>query len=389
MMNDPFLYLSATPPPPSPSVIAFSPPSAVSGATFQVSMRDFTHCRFARICFGQYESNDTTGILNDDELDPNITTTTLTCVVPHFMATGWILSDCVPVTVTYFDANNLETSLFVGHFNYSDIVEKEQDHTCLEVVMTTPPLSDVPPHTSSAASTSSSSHPIAFNTAQISLMTRSWSLDEIAASRRVVCFETSPTNPTVVQCSAVAADDVEAYLASNQTLISCIHWEDKNEHYITSVDLIFLAESLMGQPFSVQDKNRIRRNLEGFHPKTITKTRRDTSEFFKLIMAFPKPKPRNIEKDLKVFLWKDVAEAVKKIIKKYSPKSLTTYSNSRSRSRSRSASPSRTSSPSPTPVMVTSTTTTTTTMIRYQHSDPSWDAGLWSIKTEYDYEEWN
>ncbi|EHL03282.1 hypothetical protein M7I_0497 [Glarea lozoyensis 74030] len=35
-------------------------------------------------------------------------------------------------------------------------------------------------------------------------------------------------------------------------------------------------------------------------------------------MGFPTPKPRNIEKDVKVFHWKDLAAALKKIIGKYS-----------------------------------------------------------------------
>jgi hypothetical protein len=34
-------------------------------------------------------------------------------------------------------------------------------------------------------------------------------------------------------------------------------------------------------------------------------------------MSFPNPKPRNIEKDLKVFPWKALPYALKKIITKY------------------------------------------------------------------------
>ncbi|KAG9874790.1 hypothetical protein KCU94_g23011, partial [Aureobasidium melanogenum] len=39
---------------------------------------------------------------------------------------------------------------------------------------------------------------------------------------------------------------------------------------------------------------------------------------FKIIMGFPSPKPRNIEKDVKVFPWRILAGALKKIIGKYS-----------------------------------------------------------------------
>ncbi|KAF9394750.1 hypothetical protein CPC16_010400 [Podila verticillata] len=43
----------------------------------------------------------------------------------------------------------------------------------------------------------------------------------------------------------------------------------------------------------------------------------ESAEFFKLIMSFPNPKPRNIEKDVKVFPWKVLPYALKKIIGKY------------------------------------------------------------------------
>lgn len=66
-----------------------------------------------------------------------------------------------------------------------------------------------------------------------------------------------------------------------------------------------------------EEKNRIRRNLEGFKPFTVSKSKADSAEFFRLIMAFgsvrsadsvslsplliiAQPKPRSIEKDLKV-----------------------------------------------------------------------------------------
>lgn len=56
----------------------------------------------------------------------------------------------------------------------------------------------------------------------------------------------------------------------------------------------------------MDEKNSIRRNLEGFHPLTVTKGKADSKAFFKVIMAFPKPKPHNLAKDVKVFHWKDL-----------------------------------------------------------------------------------
>lgn len=104
---------------------------------------------------------------------------------------------------------------------------------------------------------------------------------------------------------------------ANSIIISCIFREDKNACFVTSVDAIYLLEALVGTRFTVEEKNRIRRNLEGFRPITVSKAKPGSEEFFKLIMSFPNPKPRNIEKDVKVFPWEILGQALKKIIGKY------------------------------------------------------------------------
>ncbi|CAO3612217.1 unnamed protein product [Cunninghamella blakesleeana] len=102
-------------------------------------------------------------------------------------------------------------------------------------------------------------------------------------------------------------------------VVSCIYWQERNDFFITSVDCIQLIEGLIGVEFTVEEKNRIRRNLEALRPLTAAKTRPESVEFFKLIMSFPSPKPRNIEKDVKVFLWSTLGPAIKKIVGKYTP----------------------------------------------------------------------
>jgi hypothetical protein len=103
-------------------------------------------------------------------------------------------------------------------------------------------------------------------------------------------------------------------------------WAEKKECFITSVEIIALLEQLVAARFTVEEKNRIRRNLEGFRPLTVSKGKQDSEEFFKVIMAFPPPKPRNIEKDVKVFHWKDLTQALKKIIGKYVSQNSPTWS---------------------------------------------------------------
>jgi hypothetical protein len=145
-------------------------------------------------------------------------------------------------------------------------------------------------------------------------MAQNWSEEEWDSKRRLVHFRRSQSGSTITtNFQPVSADERQP----NSVCISCIYWEEKGECFVTSVDTIYLLEQLVAARFTVEEKNRIRRNLEGFRPLTVSKGKADSEEFFKVIMAFPTPKPRNIEKDVKVFYWKDLASALKKIIGKY------------------------------------------------------------------------
>lgn len=151
-------------------------------------------------------------------------------------------------------------------------------------------------------------------------MAVNWTPEEWETKRRLVLFRRSQSGSTITTTfSPVSADE----RPPNSICISCIVWErewDKEkpqDFFVTSVDTISLLEQLVAARFTVEEKNRIRRNLEGFRPLTVSKARPESEDFFKLIMGFPPPKPRNIEKDVKVFNWKDLTSALKKIIGKY------------------------------------------------------------------------
>jgi len=145
-------------------------------------------------------------------------------------------------------------------------------------------------------------------------MVDQWSPAEVDARRRLVQFRRSQSGSIIsATFEPVTLED----RIPNSICVSCIWWEEKRECYVTSVDTISLLESLVAVRFTVEEKNRIRRNLEGFRPATVSKTKADSDDFFKLIMGFPNPKPRNIEKDVKVFLWRILGGALKKIIGKY------------------------------------------------------------------------
>ncbi|KAL9534069.1 hypothetical protein SMMN14_01919 [Sphaerulina musiva] len=149
---------------------------------------------------------------------------------------------------------------------------------------------------------------------ELTKMADGWSAAEWENRRRLVQFRRSQTGSVIsATFEPVTLED----RLPNSICVSCIWWEEKQECYVTSVDTISLLESLVAVRFTVEEKNRIRRNLEGFRPATVSKTKADSEEFFKLIMGFPNPKPRNIEKDVKVFPWRILATALKKIIGKY------------------------------------------------------------------------
>ncbi|KAI0376316.1 hypothetical protein F5Y04DRAFT_213525 [Hypomontagnella monticulosa] len=147
-------------------------------------------------------------------------------------------------------------------------------------------------------------------------MASGWTQEEWDNRRRIVLFNKKQTGSTLsTSFKPVTVNE----RPPNSICISCIYWAEKDECFVTSVDTISLLEQLVAAPgrFTVEEKNRIRRNLEGFRPLTVSKAKADSEEFFKVIMGFPAPKPRNIEKDVKVFPWKILDSALKKIISKY------------------------------------------------------------------------
>ncbi|GAA5896558.1 hypothetical protein JCM8208_004233 [Rhodotorula glutinis] len=149
----------------------------------------------------------------------------------------------------------------------------------------------------------------------LNTMAMGWSNEEWTNRRRLIQFWPQQDGNVInVGFRPIAQSEY----VQNAIVISCIFRDEWNECFVTSVDAIYLLEALVGSRFTVEEKNRIRRNLEGFKPQTVSKSKPDAEPFFKLIMGFPNPKPRNIEKDVKVFPWKVLGPALKKIMSKYS-----------------------------------------------------------------------
>jgi hypothetical protein len=141
-----------------------------------------------------------------------------------------------------------------------------------------------------------------------------WTPTEVQAGRRLVRFsKVQDGRRLIVSCEPIRQDEY----CENDSVISCIYREETDTCFVTSVDVIYLLERLTNGEFPVEEKNRIRRNLEGLRPTTVSKHKPGFGDFFQRIMEFPDPKPRNIEKDLKVFDWILLGQALEKILSKY------------------------------------------------------------------------
>lgn len=170
-------------------------------------------------------------------------------------------------------------------------------------------------------------------------VTRNWTLEELHNRRRLVNFtwtvvpadtgngpsleesaveeeededDNNRHNPVVkIFCNPISQQDYRPDMA----VVSCILDEHDN-YYFTSYDFITFFESLLKTKFKIEEKNRIRRNLESFKPLTVS--RKHNENFFHLIMKYVSPKPRTMEKNVKVFKWSSFQPLLMKIGAKYS-----------------------------------------------------------------------
>jgi hypothetical protein len=164
---------------------------------------------------------------------------------------------------------------------------------------------------------------------------QTWSQDELKIGRRLVHFKRNITNNRINLSFKVIKPEERQ---PNQLTISCILWErrewneaeqrhrTKRSCYVTSVDTISILDHILTQrqnhKFPTEEKNRIRRNLEHYKPLTVKKPdpnqpHEGLDALYTVIMGFPQPKPRNIEKDIKVFEWWHLHQALNRITHKY------------------------------------------------------------------------
>ena len=150
-------------------------------------------------------------------------------------------------------------------------------------------------------------------------MTLNWSELELQGGRRLVQFwRKQEGNTIVIQHKVIPQQE---YVEGN-LVVSCLWWPERKEHFLTSVDAITLAEFLLETSFTVPAKNRARRNIAVLNPITLPKVKNDRArtvneKMFVRVMGYPQPKPRTIEKNIKVYRWRDLSSCLEKIIQKY------------------------------------------------------------------------
>ncbi|GMK58881.1 hypothetical protein CspeluHIS016_0603230 [Cutaneotrichosporon spelunceum] len=136
---------------------------------------------------------------------------------------------------------------------------------------------------------------------EIAIDPTTWTEFETKERRRIIeftaVFDFKPTfiPQVIVHWRPI---DPSQYQSSRPNSHSISVILDEGRAVLTSVDIISSAETFFATRFCTGEKNRIRRGFESSGPNTLHK---GGSELYSCIQGFNNPKPRNIDKSVKVF----------------------------------------------------------------------------------------
>jgi hypothetical protein len=151
-------------------------------------------------------------------------------------------------------------------------------------------------------------------TSALQTLCENWTEEELGIGRRLAKFATvREGNNFILSCEIIRQ---EAY-DPEDVVISCIYYKGTDEYYVTSVDILYLFENVADEALGTSEKTRLRRNIQSFLPTRVEKADREYGELYTQIMKFPPPKPRTIEKKIKVFRWVLLEDILSKIASKY------------------------------------------------------------------------
>lgn len=153
---------------------------------------------------------------------------------------------------------------------------------------------------------------------EVTDMQLKWCKEEQNEERRLVRLIVQRDSYATFKILAEPVSPYSYSTSDDSLVISCIYWKEKDICVVTSVDVILVLEYLVGEHFSIEEKSRVRRNLQFLKPYTVTKSSNESRRLFSSLMSMENPRPRNIEKGLKVFEWSDLFVAVNRVLSKYS-----------------------------------------------------------------------
>lgn len=136
-----------------------------------------------------------------------------------------------------------------------------------------------------------------------------------AISRTNYSDGTTLTKASRRPCEHSMSSDIGKKERANPLAISCIWWQEKDEYFVTSCDIVRIVEGLIGVSLNKQHKNRMRRQLQSYSPMTIGRRYgEEINTFYLQLIGFTTPSVKTIDKDIKVFKWEILEEALVKLV---------------------------------------------------------------------------
>ena len=149
-------------------------------------------------------------------------------------------------------------------------------------------------------------------------MMEGWGGREYQNGRRLVCFvrEQSLSRVTI---NIQKHESCNGHEEKPYVVISCIQLPDRDGFWVTSFDIVRLAEYILDIPLNTDMKNRARRNMASVDYTTLPRIARQAGkkDSFYTVMDFGEPKPRSIEKSLKVYKWNVLHVCLSKILYRF------------------------------------------------------------------------
>jgi hypothetical protein len=153
----------------------------------------------------------------------------------------------------------------------------------------------------------------------LDLMEKDWKPSEENAGRRLVRFSRKQLG-SLVELSFATHAPCNPHREKLEVVISCISLPDHEGLWVTSFDIVRLATYVLQIPLNTEMKNRARRNMASVDCKTLLRVipnEHSKTEAFTTIMEFEDPKPRSIEKSIKIYKWNVLEMCLSKILQRF------------------------------------------------------------------------